>query len=292
MSAQGRLFWLASYPKSGNTWLRIFLANLRQEGTDPVLINQMDSDEIASSRSWLDWALGFPTADLLPHEIDVVRPAVYASSAAARADAGYHKIHDAYNRLPDGRPVFGGAGVAGALYILRNPLDVASSAAAHWHCSIDDAIDKMAQPDFTISRGRRGLADQVPQRMGSWSQHVCSWADASEIPVCVLRYEDMLAQPEQAFGRAVDFLQLQAYAARIPQAIQHSDFKVLAGQEQAGGFKERPSKAKQFFRSGRAGAWQQQLTPAQIARIIDDHGDVMRRFGYLDAQDQPCGQPF
>lgn len=289
MSTAGRLFWLASYPKSGNTWLRAFLANLRQESVAPASINQMDSDAIASSRVWLDSVLGFDTADLLPHEIEAVRPALYASSAAARSDTGYHKIHDAYNRLPDGRPVFGGAGVAGALYIIRNPLDVASSAAAHWGCSIDDAIDRMAQPDFTLGRSKSSLGEQVAQRMGSWSQHVCSWVDASEIPVCVLRYEDMLAQPEQAFGRAVDFLQLQAYTANIPQAIRHSDFKVLAGQEQAGGFKERPSKARQFFRSGRAGAWQQQLTAAQIARIMDDHGDVMRRFGYLDAQGQPCG---
>jgi len=50
----GGIYWLASYPKSGNTWLRIFLQNLREDGTEPVNINDLQAGQIASDRNWLD----------------------------------------------------------------------------------------------------------------------------------------------------------------------------------------------------------------------------------------------
>jgi hypothetical protein len=39
--------------------------------------------------------------------------------------------------------------------------------------------------------------------------------------------------------------------------------------------------AKSFFRKGEIGSWRDVLTEEQISRIISDHGEVMRRFGYL-----------
>ena len=47
------LFWLASYPKSGNTWVRVFLANLQKGGDEPVDINVI-GDYWASGRDLLD----------------------------------------------------------------------------------------------------------------------------------------------------------------------------------------------------------------------------------------------
>ena len=41
-----------------------------------------------------------------------------------------------------------------------------------------------------------------------------------------------------------------------------------------------------FFREGKAGNWRQTLTALQVARIVGDHGAVMRRFGYLGEQDE------
>jgi len=50
------IIWLASYPKSGNTWLRIFLTNLRCDGEEPVNINELDGGPIASARALFDEA--------------------------------------------------------------------------------------------------------------------------------------------------------------------------------------------------------------------------------------------
>ena len=72
----GGIYWLASYPKSGNTWFRTFLRNLIEDGDQPADINDLSTGSIASSRGWLDEVLGFDTAELDPDEVDRLRPEV------------------------------------------------------------------------------------------------------------------------------------------------------------------------------------------------------------------------
>lgn len=287
----GGIYWLASYPKSGNTWFRTFLRNLRDDCDTPADINDLDSDPIASSRGWLDEVLGFDTAELTAEEVERLRPLVYGW-AAQGAEPGYHKTHDAYTLTSDGLPLMGGAAVRGAIYILRNPLDVAPSAANHWHCSIDAAIDRMANPQTALSRSTRRLDSQVRQRLLSWSGHVRSWTEASGLPLLVLRYEDLLAAPEVHFGAAARFLQLPDTPARIARAVRHSRFEELSRQEADGDFRERPTKTARFFRSGRSGTWQDTLSREQVQRIVTDHGTLMQRHGYLDSRGQPPPTPF
>lgn len=280
----GGIYWLASYPKSGNTWFRAWLRHLRAKDDAPIDIDALDTP-IASSRRWLDAILGFDTADLDPEEIDRLRPAVYGWSRT-RGAVRYHKIHDAYLRGADGVPLVGTA-TLGALYIVRNPLDVAPSYAAHSGRTIDCAIEFMGDPAHAHNAHPDRLATQVRQRYLDWSGHVRSWTEAREIPIEVVRYEDMHADPHGTLARAARFLGLDADAARIARAVIESSFDRLRERERTAGFAERPPAMTAFFRSGRAGGWRDQLADAQVARIIADHGEVMRRIGYLDALGNP-----
>jgi hypothetical protein len=288
MSAQTGIYWLASYPKSGNTWFRAFIANLQRGQQAEVDINALDTGEIASSRGWLDELLGFDSADLRADEIERLRPEVYRWSMAKEATGlGYHKIHDAYLRLENGEPMVSREATRGALYILRNPLDVSISAAHHWGCSVNEAIHRMGQSDFEIAKNKRSMQMQVGQRLLSWSQHVLSWVDAQDLNCCVIRYEDMLNDSLTSFTMASQFLELDADEAAIQRAIAQSSFEKLAAQEQEKGFRERSAKAERFFRSGKAGSWRATLSAEQVEKIVQDHSDVMRRFGYIDADGSP-----
>lgn len=214
----GGIYWLASYPKSGSTWFRAFVQNLRADGETPVDINEIQTGLIAGARGWIDDVLGFDTADLTDEEVDRLRPHVYRWSAR-EGDIGYHKIHDAYTRLPDGEPLASREGTLGALYIVRNPLDVVASFANHMGCTIDEAIAKMGDPNFQMAR-RGGLFHQARQRLLSWSGHVASWIDSPELRREVVRYEDMLFRPRDTFTRAARFLELphDAPASRRPRS--------------------------------------------------------------------------
>lgn len=252
----GRLFWLASYPKSGNTWFRAFLQNLRNNADSPVSINDLATGTIASGREWIDSVAGFDTADLYPAEIARLRPAVYRWTSQTTKSHGYYKIHDACERVPGpgAEWLICAEATAGALYLIRNPLDVAISYANHNNCTIDEAIAKMANPAHCLARDRsRKLKNQTEQRLLTWSAHVESWVDCPDIDVAVIRYEDMQTAPMETFTRAARFLGLDAGEDAIDKAIRFSDFRILHAQETETPFKERPPASDAFSARARPG---------------------------------------
>lgn len=283
-----RLFWLASYPKSGNTWFRAFISNLKTRSGAPASINGLNTDGLASARAWIDGVLGFDTADLHRDEIARLRPIVYGHTSEQLRRFSYNKIHDACHRVGDDQLIVNAAATAGALYLIRNPLDVAISYANHDNCSIDEAIANMADPEHRLAAddGKR-LKSQVEQRMLTWSDHVRSWTDNSEIRTHVLRYEDMKMDTHRAFSAAARFLELPADPDDIARALEFSAFDRLKAQEDETPFRERNPRSPRFFRKGLVGDWQGTLTGAQIDKIVDTHGEMMNRFGYLDAAGSP-----
>lgn len=275
------LIWLASYPKSGNTWFRSFISNLISEQDEPVNINAMLTDGIASSRDLFDDWTGIEASDLTFDEIDLIRPDIYTRVIDDADRNLYVKIHDAYTYLPDGRPLFP-RHKAKAIYLIRNPLDVAVSFSYHSATTIDKAIASMGNDEFAFCSGNNRLYNQLRQKLLSWSSHVRSWVDNDIMPVEVIRYEDMRNQPRETFKRAVAFIGLDYNDDKIMRAIQFSDFKVLKEQEEKNAFKERPPRAESFFRQGKSGDWVNHLTDEQVRRIITDHKEIMERFDYLN----------
>ena len=275
------IFWLASYPKSGNTWLRIFLENLLNDREGPIAINQIGRIRISSSRSVFDEQVGIESSDLTMDEIDALRPLVYEHVADNTDSPVFMKIHDAYTLNRDGRPIIPENATAGVVYIIRNPLDVAVSFAGHFGCSLDKAVSRMADSSDCLAGNDRDIAHQFRQRMMSWSDHVRSWM-LSGLPVHVVRYEDMKHKPLATFGEVVRFLGMDRPEAEIRQAVEYSSFEILKNQEETSDFMERPITSSAFFRKGETGSWQKELNKHQIERTILEHGDVMQQFGYLD----------
>jgi aryl sulfotransferase len=275
------IVWLASYPKSGNTWLRAFFANYQQTDGRPVDINDLDA--IASDRRIFDEVAGVEASDLTLQETDCLRPAVYRQLAQESQETLWIKIHDAFTLTPDGTALIPADCTHGALYVMRNPLDVAVSSAPHYSVPLDTAIRWMAQESRVLARVVRGLTTQLEQRLVSWSGHVLSWVDQSACPVHVLHYEDMQRHPVETFGAAVRFAGLPEDGDRLARALRHSAFDALREQEKTRGFRERPAGAEAFFRKGKIGSWREVLSAEQVARVVSDHGAVMRRFGYLSA---------
>lgn len=284
----GKLFWLASYPKSGNTWFRAFVGNLNGECDVPTSINDLSSTPMASSRNWIDAVLGFDTADLDRREIEQLRPVAYGFASDQLRGFSYHKIHDACHRVDGGQWLINAQATAGALYLIRNPLDVAISYAHHETCSIDAAIAMMEDPEHRMALDDSSrLKPQVEQRLLTWSDHVLSWVDNPDIPIHVIRYEDMKTDSHRVFSAAARFLRLPVDPDRVEHALASSSFERLQAQEDETPFRERNPRSPRFFRKGVAGDWQATLTGAQIDRVVETHGAVMSRFGYLDAAGSP-----
>lgn len=280
------IIWLASYPKSGNTWFRIFVSNLLKEADEEIKINQLKTDGIFSSRHILDRYIGIESSNLTMEEIDRLRPKVYNHLAQSAKKELFVKVHDAYTYLEDGLPLLGTVN-AKAIYIMRNPLDVAVSFANHWARDIASAVNNLGKDSFTFCDRKHRLEEQTRQILLSWSQHVESWMEAREIPVHAIRYEDMKLKPLEAFQGAVKFIGLDYTEEQIQEAIDLSDFDKVKEEELKDGFKERPYMTESFFRKGQVGDWKNHLTEEQVEKIILDHYDIMKKYGYLDDQDKP-----
>jgi hypothetical protein len=273
------IVWLASYPKSGNTWLRVFLTNYHRDRDTPADINQLNATPIASSRDLFDDQVGLAASDLLPREAAGLRAELYEHLARQGDGPLVMKVHDAYLEV-SGRPLFPSAASRAALYVIRNPLDVAVSFAHHCNNKVSRTVRQMGSERFSMAAERRRLPHQLPQRLGSWSGHVRSWVDDAPFPVEVIRYEDMQADAEASFARAARLVFGEVDLRRLRKAIAFSGFDVLKKMEEEHGFNERPPGAPAFFRRGRVGAWRESLSDDDVRRLVEDHAEVMARFGY------------
>lgn len=279
----GNIVWLASYPKSGNTWLRVFLANYVANCDQPISINEIVGDLLCASRSVFDSEVGISSAHLTPAEIDYYRPAFHTQLAAQFEKPSFIKIHDAYTHNSAGKPLFPKAATAGVIYLIRNPLDVAVSYAHHCAWPIKRTICEMNHADSTLARSDKQLSQGIHQQLQTWSGHVRSWTAQTELPILVVRYEDMLQSPTETFGEIVDFVGLPVEPMRLARAIDFSTFKNLHAQEKQHSFIEKSPMSQSFFRSGTIGSWRTQLTAEEAELLISHHGSMMQKFGYLDA---------
>jgi hypothetical protein len=285
-------FWLASFPKSGNTWFRIVVANLWSGSAEPVDINAIGStDSIASSRHRLDNHLLVESALLSGDEVDELRPSFYkyAARGGTKADPDedavmpvrFVKTHDAYTPTATGGPMLAGAdGAAGVILFVRDPRDVAGSFANHLDCPIDEAIGYLNDPDFCFADRPDRQHKQLRQRLLGWSGYAQSWLDQRDVPVHLVRYEDMLADPFSSVSEALRFCGIMLDPARLNVAIGFSSIDELQRQEAVKGFREAPRKSKSFFRRGVAGGWRDELSLEQVDRIERIHRPMMQKLGY------------
>jgi len=154
------VLWLASYPKSGNTWLRFLLRSA-------VLGPPTDSIEVAAS---------------IP---DIHRPLPTDGSAASFGGLMPIKTHFA---LTPTHPLRGQT--AKAVYVLRHPKDVLLSGLNYTRLAgakPSPAADRVYAEAFIARGGDHGFE---AQGFGTWAGHARSWTDA-DFPVHAIRYEDL-----------------------------------------------------------------------------------------------------
>ena len=147
----------------------------------PVLhfVGRIDPNRQPAVVQHRDDLVGVGASELTPAEIDRLRPDVYRRMAEATELTGYHKVHDAYTFTADGRPLFPPDATRGALYFVRNPLDVAVSYSHHLHTDIDTTITCMGRRGHCFAAGTERLHGQLRQRLLTWSEPAVSGPSCS-----------------------------------------------------------------------------------------------------------------
>ncbi|CAM4113189.1 sulfotransferase domain-containing protein [Aquirufa beregesia] len=276
------IIWLASYPKSGNTWFRSFITALKNRGE--VNINDLKTEGIFSSKISLEDNLDVDADDVRSTQIDIFKRLALTYQSSISEEKNFFKIHDLYSLSEfDNKPIVPIESTFAAIYFVRNPLDVSISMANHNGQSIDQVIEKvMGNPLASISKNSKFLQHQFPQWIGTWNNHVVSWKQVDSFPVYFVRYEDMKQSPKETFTDILHNIGYEASELEINRALEAAKFENLKQQEQEFGFRERPGSSKSFFNKGEMGQWKEQLTKSQIDKIKQINEPMMREFGYWE----------
>ena len=275
------IVWLASYPKSGNTWIRIFLSNYLNEQNEAIDINNINASVISSSRTILDNHLPFLSSDITFDEIDNIRPQLYKEISKDLESIQFIKTHDAFTQNNNKENIFPLSVSKCVIHIVRNPIDVAVSFAHHSNISIDKSIKFLNDSKKSLANNPKLLNKQIRQTLLSWSGHYLSWKNVN-IPHLLIKYEDLINDTTSAFRSIIEFLYKEVDEKKLQKAIKFSSFKELKKQEKEDSFIEKPLNAESFFRKGEIGTGFDEMTKEQIDSLINKHKNIMKELGYLD----------
>lgn len=280
---KNNLIWLASFPKSGNTWLRSFLSALLYDGK--VDINNLRVGSTYSSKVVVEEFLDLCADDLLPKEIEVYRKIAYQYYSDISDKELFVKIHDAFtNSEIDNEPLIPIECSRLVIYIVRNPLDVALSFANHNGVDYQEAIDKtINNTEASLGKNHKST-DELYQFMGDWSMHVNSWLNQNIIPVHLVRYEDMKSNSFETFKGITKAVGLKVTDDQILRAIEATEFDKLREQEKQKGFHIKAIPSSTFFHKGETGRWKSELKQQQITQIYSAHSVMMKKLGYSNTE--------
>lgn len=247
---------LVSYPKSGNTWIRALLTAYNGHLELNNLVGTHDRKEV--------WTrIVSPKAELTDSEVNLLRSAALLTldQVAKPAIIKSHWLYGSY----EGIPLFPKSLFSQIIYVVRDPKSVCVSYANHFDKPINDVIKSLNNPKWCL------VDDLGLQPLGTWSNHVKTWLECTDIPVHIVRYEDLLRDPTQTFNNILIALGLVPDANRVKHAIELTEFKKLQSLEEKG-FNEAID-GKTFFKTGFNDL--SSLSTKQIERINHDHKDVL-----------------
>lgn len=280
----GRTVWLASFPKSGNTWMRAIVTGLATH-RHLFAVNHLGSGSQPNHVSGSIPALGLDPRWLTRSELAPLRDALVRRYAEGDSDEPIlRKTHEVYRPGPAGGEPFPTDATRAAILVVRDPRDVACSYAPFFGVSLDKAIDRMGrsrpgkpQPAFSTT----------DQPWGSWSSHAQSWlAPEVPFPVHLVRFEDLKKDAVATLSDVFRAIGLSSTDEELTHAVEMARFERLRESEAQSGFVETSRATEEFFRRGVAGGWREELDDAQIAAVEADHRDVMGLLGYDLTHDQ------
>ena len=277
-----KIFWIASYPKSGNTRMRliiknIFFGSVAGEGLENLnVVPYFESDinyEFIKKINTNDFNNRSQMQTIAKYRILAQENVVIKGG-----NFGFFKTHSSNLKI-DTIPYTSEKTSLGCIYLVRDPREIAVSYAHHKNKNIDETIDALINRK-AISFG----LNKIPMHQSSWDQNVLSWRNLN-VPNLIIKYEDMLENYEEILESIIVFFEnkfafkIQNKDKIISLTLQNTNFNKLKEIESKKGFIEELN--NNFFRSGKKDTWKEALTEKQVNRIEKEFEKTMKIYGYL-----------
>ena len=269
------IIWIASYPKSGNTWVRSFLSNYFSK-EESFSFNQLKKiNKFPRKKLFTELNINFKDFKniaanwiTLQEYINLKNETVYLKTHNAMVTINDSKFTDANNTF-------------GYIYLVRDPRDVILSYTSHLGITIDQTFELM-QDDLSFE----ALNDNENFRntiLGSWASNYNSWKNFKSVNGLIIKYEDLVDQTENSFTEIINYLNkidnLEININKIKSSINNTKFNTLKNLETEQGFAEKGENS--FFRKGMVGDWKENLDPNIVKKIETIFYKEMKELDYL-----------
>ena len=285
------IIWLASYPKSGNTWLRFFIISLLLKENNEVSLKHLEGiRQFPTNYHYKNFNISKSNLgnlnEISKHWIDAQR--VINSDNKIR----FFKTHNALLKI-DNNIFTNEENTLGTIHIVRDPRNVLTSVNNHFHHnSIEESkefIFDERKGIFNKSKIEQDNIFTLPQVIGSWRTHYNSWKLIKKNYLLV-KYEDLIEKPELEFKRIASYLEplikLKFTDKDVSRAVKLSSFDRLKKIEENEGFVEsvkniETGKKETFFNLGPNNDWKKNLDKNVTKEINEKFEIEMRELGYL-----------
>ena len=282
------IIWIASYPKSGNTWVRSLISSYlySENGIfDFKLLKKIDQ---FPSKGYFDFFLKD-----LSNLKNVSKYWIPAQDRINLHNEGptFLKTHSALCTL-ENNAFTNKINTGAAIYVVRDPRNVITSFAHHYSMTPEESYEYITNKNHWITHGVENKVDEtgIASILGSWSEHYKSWNNLSFAPLLVIKYEDLVSDPTKTFIKIIKFLsniiKINVNEEKVINSVNSCSFDVLSNKEKKEGFFEAvPSKKTnekiKFFNLGKNNNWKKLLDPKIEKKTRETFHNEMKLLNYI-----------
>jgi len=281
------IIWIASYPKSGNTWVRAILNSLLYSKDSKININELQNKirQFPIMRDFNEITKGSL------NEEQFAKNCIYAQEKLNLDNKiKFFKTHNALWKL--GNHAFTDeTNTLGVIHVVRDPRNVITSILNHFNAYISDyneAYKFLINPKKRFGNQISLEEIDIPTIISSWSNHYKSWSKFKK-NYLLIKYENLLNNPEPEYLKIIKYLKktinFEFEDAQIKKIIDNTKFEKLQSQEKIDGFIEatenRLDKKVKFFHLGPENRWEKILNDNIRNDIENIFRDEMKDLGYL-----------
>jgi hypothetical protein len=269
------IIWIASFPKSGNTWTRFLLNALMHRKTELADLNTDARITGACTAKALLKDFMPETGELKERLMTRGEGLRQFSQSRELGKKLVLKTHSALAAFM-GKAQIPMDVTAAAILVIRNPFDVLCSCMNHFGFDEEQAFSFLDKISSTIGETDKHL----PVLTTNWDGYIQSWVKNASFPILLLRYEDLTSHPFTSATRMCKFFNIKASENEIMAAIRATSFDSLQKLEDDSGFKEASEKGERFFYKGEVGYFKDKLSQATIDKVVARFGESMKKYGY------------
>ena len=287
------IFWILSYPKSGNTLVRAIISALFFSKNGEFELDQLKHTGQFERRDRLNLIKKINEEEFFNLDQLKILSKYWLTlqnkeNMKIEKGFGFIKSHSSYVSMFNNWFTTLN-NTAGYIYIIRDPRDVAISWSKHANLSYDESINFMLNFNSCIEWAQTNskLPDNIKPKtfLSSWDEHVLSWTKNNlDVPKLILKYEDLIDKKEEVVKIIIKFFEknfkvkFNSDNEIIANIVESTSFKKLKSEESKYGFDEASSGA--FFRKGEKNQWKNELNAKQISRLENKFRDFINKFSY------------